>query len=38
MAGGDIPIEILKDIRDDIRGLRSGVHGDSSAAGVTGSP
>jgi len=26
MAGGDIAIEILKDIRDDIRGVRSGVH------------
>ena len=26
MAGGDITIEILKDIRDDIRGVRSGVH------------
>ena len=26
MAGGDIVIEILKDIRDDIRGVRSGVH------------
>ena len=25
MAGGDITIEILKDIRDDIRGVRSGV-------------
>ena len=26
MAGGDVTIEILKDIRDDIRGVRSGVH------------
>jgi len=26
MAGSDITIEILKDIRDDIRGVRSGVH------------
>ena len=26
MAGGDITIEILKDIRDEIRGVRSGVH------------
>ena len=26
MAGGDITIEILKDIRDDIRGVKSGVH------------
>ena len=26
MAGGDITIEILKDIRDDIRGVRSEVH------------
>jgi hypothetical protein len=26
MAGGDITIEVLKDIRDDIRGVRSGVH------------
>ena len=26
MAGGDMTIEILKDIRDDIRGVRSGVH------------
>ena len=25
MAGGDVTIEILKDIRDDIRGVRSGV-------------
>lgn len=26
MAGGDLTIEILKDIREDIRGVRSGVH------------
>ena len=26
MAGDDVTIEILKDIRDDIRGVRSGVH------------
>jgi len=26
MAGDDITIEILKDIRDDIRGVRSEVH------------
>ena len=26
MAGDDLTIEILKDIRDDIRGVRSGVH------------
>ena len=26
MAGGDITVEILKDIRDDIRGVRSEVH------------
>jgi len=26
MAGGDVTIEILKDIRDDIRGVRSEVH------------
>jgi chromosome segregation ATPase len=26
MAGGDITVEILKDIRDEIRGVRSEVH------------
>jgi hypothetical protein len=26
MAGDDVTIEILKDIRDDVRGVRSEVH------------
>ena len=26
MAGGDITVEILKDIRDELRGVRSEVH------------